>query len=317
MVSSNARILVADPDRLQLQLIDMLLAGGRMETTLVDTGKAALEHLKETTPDLCLLALDLPDVAGDVICGKVRRVSRLARVPVVLIAPQAGRFGLSDGARRRARTAGADLILPRPLGDKNLRERLHAILDLRDATPDREGYSTEIIEDALEELPVDLDGADDATPGDGAGPASAGGPSGLDPAGRTPAATDRDDADEPPARADPGDIAAADSTQAAPRRPAETPTADPPRSDDGRGVSAGVRPEEVARLRKELEILRVENAQLKRKLKQKQEQIAENVNPALERTIKDLERRNHALLAELEKYENDTGRGGGPFGRRS
>ena len=101
MAGPSARILVADPDRLQLQLIDMLLADGRLETTLVDTGKAALEHLKETTPDLCLLALDLPDVAGDVICGKVRRVSRLARVPVVLVAPQAGRFGLSDDARKR------------------------------------------------------------------------------------------------------------------------------------------------------------------------------------------------------------------------
>jgi CheY-like chemotaxis protein len=272
MARPSAHVLVADPDRLQLQLIDMLLAGEAFETTLVETGKAALEHLKEATPDLCLLALDLADVPGDVICGKVRRVSRLARTPVVLIAPQAGRFGLSDDARRRARRAGADLVLPRPLGDKNLRGRLQGVLDQREATPDREGFSTSVIEDALDEIPVEAD------------------PQGVDVGSGPPPAT-RDAAGE-----------AAAATEAA-------DAADPP----------AARPEEVARLHKELEILRVENAQLKRKLRQKQEQLEQGVNPALERRIADLERRNHALLSELEKYENDPGRGGGGglFGRRS
>ncbi len=307
MAGPNARILVADPDRLQLQLIDMLLADGRIETTLVDSGKAALEHLKATTPDLCLLALDLPDVAGDVICGKVRRVSRLARVPVVLIAPQAGRFGLSDDARRRARRAGADLILPRPLGDKNLRERLQGVLDQRDATPDREGYSTAIIEDALEDLPAELD------------------PSVLDPAAPDPSAAEPAHAErsDPQVEVDPvGSLP--DATPPA----GVSPTSGEDDAEVGqdaddlgirRGTAPAAQPEEVARLRKELEILRVENAQLKRKLKQKQEQIEQGVNPALERTIADLERRNHALLAQLEKYENDAdrGSGGGLFGRRS
>jgi len=307
MAGPSARILVADPDRLQLQLIDMLLADGRLETTLVDTGKAALEHLKETTPDLCLLALDLPDVAGDVICGKVRRVSRLARVPVVLVAPQAGRFGLSDDARKRARRAGADLILPRPLGDKNLRERLQAVLDLRDATPDREGYSTAVIEDALDDLPVDLDpSGPDSARAERPDPAHAERPDPpieADPVGHAP--------DGPP----PSAIAAANDEEGEHAGGIEAA------GDVGvrRGAAPAVRPEEVTRLRKELEILRVENAQLKRKLKQKQEQIEQGINPALQRTIADLERRNHALLAQLEKYENDAdrGSGGGLFGRRS
>jgi DNA-binding response OmpR family regulator len=313
-----AHVLVADPDRLQLQLIDMLLAGEGFETTLVDSGKAALEHLKEATPDLCLLAMDLPDVAGDVICGKVRRVSRLARTPVVLVAPQAGRFGLSDDARRRARRAGADLILPRPLGDKNLRERLQGVLDQRETTPDREGFSTAVIEEALEEIPVDSDSA-------GAPP----GATSIDPA----TSQNVDAVDEP--RSDPDAVAERSDAAGTDRESAEAkalharhgPHAEMtpsvlPGDDAGHEAASTLRPEEVARLRKELEILRVENAQLKRKLKQKQEQIERGVNPALERTIADLERRNHALLAQLEKYENDADRGGGGgggglFGRRS
>ncbi|MEX2501002.1 MAG: response regulator, partial [Trueperaceae bacterium] len=160
-----ARLLIAEPDRLQLQLVDMLLASGSYELTMVESGREALEHLKGATPDLAILAMDLPDVEGDVICGKIRRVTRLARTPVILISPQSGRFGLSDAVRSRARRAGADLVLPRPLGDKNLRERVQALLDARDATPEREGHSTRIIEEVLDDLGDPANAPHDAVPG--------------------------------------------------------------------------------------------------------------------------------------------------------
>jgi CheY-like chemotaxis protein len=299
----TSRILVAEPDRLQLQLIDMLLAAGEHELTLVATGREALEHLKAHTPDLCVLALDLPDVAGDVICGKLRRVTRLARTPVILIAPQSGSFGLSDKARALARRAGADLVLPRPLGDKNLRERVQFLLDARDATPTREGLTTQVIEEALEHLDPEApvpDGADPSPavasadpPGDGLG----GGAGGARPGGDPAAAAD------PPPRTAP-----APSTSG---RPGSTPH--PPR----RGAAGGGTPENYTALRQELESLRIENAQLRRKLHEKTDALERGVNPKLEKRIRELERRNQALLDAIEEMKNgrDDGRGG-LFGRR-
>jgi DNA-binding response OmpR family regulator len=117
-------VLVAEPNTLQLQMIDLLLAAHDFDLTMVETGEAALAYLREHTPMAALLAVELPDIDGFALCQKIKVVGRLARVPVVLVADAAPAGGLDDAARTRARTCGADLILPRPLGDKNLRERL-------------------------------------------------------------------------------------------------------------------------------------------------------------------------------------------------
>lgn len=117
-------VLVAEPNTLQLQMIDLLLAAHDFDLELVETGEAALAYLREHTPAAALLAVELPDIDGFALCQKIKVVGRLARVPVVLVADAASVGGLDDETRTRARTCGAELILPRPLGDKNLRERL-------------------------------------------------------------------------------------------------------------------------------------------------------------------------------------------------
>jgi CheY-like chemotaxis protein len=318
------RLLVADPDRLQLQLIDMLLATGEYDLALVESGRDALEFLRGHSPDLCLLALDLPDVAGDVICGKVRRVTRLARTPVILIAPQDEKQRLADRDRARARKAGADLILPRPLGDKNLRERVQELLDAREETPTREGFTTQIIEEALVDLTEE--GGGEAAEQVAAAEVGEGDAGASEEALRLP----DDDATGAAERSD------------APQAPAESPR---PRSSSGAGGAGGGagtntgpgdaggargaggaprgsqghergRDDSYGAIQRELQSLRMENAQLRRKLREKDEALESGVNPKLNQRITELERRNQALLDRIEELEEGGGRGGGLFGRR-
>jgi CheY-like chemotaxis protein len=124
----STSVLVADADPLQRQLFDMLLGVDAFDVAIVASGAEALAHLREHTPDAVVLATDLRDVEATVICRKLKSVKRLARVPVVLVAPEpdAGDT-LSEALRRAARQAGADLLLQRPLGDKNLRERIQRL----------------------------------------------------------------------------------------------------------------------------------------------------------------------------------------------
>lgn len=117
-------ILVAEPNQLQLQMIDLLLAADDFDVTLVETSEAALAYLREHTPAASLLAVDLPDIDGFALCQKIKVVGRLSRVPVVLLADASQRGGLDESTRSRARAAGAELVVQRPLGDKNLRERV-------------------------------------------------------------------------------------------------------------------------------------------------------------------------------------------------
>ncbi len=147
-------ILVAEPNHMQRQMIDLLLTADDFDVTLVETSEAALAYLREHTPAAALLAVELPDIDGFALCQKLKVVGRLARVPVVLLAhPADGGGGLDESTRSRARAVGADLLLQRPLGDKNLRERLLRLIrqpvDGRAANPEPA---------AVEPAPADDDG---------------------------------------------------------------------------------------------------------------------------------------------------------------
>ncbi len=129
-------VLVAEPNPLQLQMIDLLLGEHDFDISMVETGEAALAYLRERTPAAAVLAVELPDIDGFALCQKIKAVRRLSRVPVVLVADAAPTGGLDDATRMRARNCGAELVLPRPLGDKNLRERLQRLIAVpADASP--------------------------------------------------------------------------------------------------------------------------------------------------------------------------------------
>ncbi len=156
-------ILLVDADPLQRQLVDMLLAEDGPEIVNAGSGREALEYLKEHTPHLVIMALELPDIGGDVVCGKLKSVTRLARVPVLLTVELPKRDGLSADVRERARSVGADLLLPKPLGDKNLRDRVRRLLSRWDTPSGLTGRSTRntvVIEQALEALGSDAPHAD-------------------------------------------------------------------------------------------------------------------------------------------------------------
>ncbi|MEX2501632.1 MAG: hypothetical protein WD336_04590, partial [Trueperaceae bacterium] len=71
-----------------------------------------------------------------------------------------------------------------------------------------------------------------------------------------------------------------------------------------------------AALQHELESLRMENTQLKRKLAERVDQQRSGANAELERKIEELERRNRSLNEALEKRGGRDDEGGGWFGRR-
>lgn len=231
--------LVVHADARQRQLVDVLLAPDAMHVTSVSTAREALEHLRHRTPDVIVLAAELPDMSGLEVCEKAKRVTRLALVPVVLVAPPRNGGALSAEERRDAERVGADLILPQPLGDKNLRERVRRVLQAGQpaarAPGAGEGRETEELEVAIGV--IDAGAADQ---GDAAGGAA--GPQGV--------------------------------------------------GDD------------LRRLRSELEALRVENRQLRRKAAVRGTDDDPRTKD-LERQVRELERRNRALLQALEEVREE------------
>jgi len=131
------RVLVAEGDLAERDLLDVVLSAGAFDVSFVSDGRQALSRLKEDAPDALIVARNVPGVPGDEVCERVRRVSRLASMVLVLIDDPEGALGLSKEQRALAERLGVDLIVPRPLGDKNLVARIEALHAERMQTPQR------------------------------------------------------------------------------------------------------------------------------------------------------------------------------------
>lgn len=122
---SRYSVLVAEPERAQQQIIEMLLSVQDCDVIPVADAGEALGHLRNSTPDLVIVAAGLPQMNGFDITRKLRSVRRLRDVPVLITGAADANTGQ---ARAEAAAAGADLYLTRPLGDKNLASRALALI---------------------------------------------------------------------------------------------------------------------------------------------------------------------------------------------
>ncbi len=154
---SRPTILFADPNPTQHKMVDMLFTIDGFEVETVETGRAALEFLKKNTPELAILAMDLDDLDGSAICSRMKSVSRLSNTPVILVAPSTRDLGIPDRVRAIARDVRADLLLQRPLGDKNLRERAKRLIEGERPYQTQSGtqrpvHTTQILEQTIEQM---------------------------------------------------------------------------------------------------------------------------------------------------------------------
>jgi CheY-like chemotaxis protein len=108
-----------------LQAVD-----GRSLEALRMAAHALKSPRKEHSPDLILLDLHLPDMAGDETLRHLRKDPATKRIPVVIISADA-----TPSQIRRLRAAGANEYLTKPLDVKRFLEVVDAMLarDLQDS----------------------------------------------------------------------------------------------------------------------------------------------------------------------------------------
>jgi DNA-binding response OmpR family regulator len=122
--SGQAILLIVERDPHVRELEQYFLREAGYVVHFVDDGVVALELVRELKPQILVTEVIVPKLDGLALCRAVKATEELKDTIVVVFSLLA--------VERRAREAGADAFLMKPLGADRLIETVHALLSRRD-----------------------------------------------------------------------------------------------------------------------------------------------------------------------------------------
>lgn len=122
------RILIADDNPSNADLLDAHLDGTKFETKLVHNGADALAAVREWQPDLILLDVMMPKMSGFEVCRRLRADPATAGVSVLMVTALD-----QPNDVETAVDAGTDDFITKPINKTELLLRVRAMLDCRGA----------------------------------------------------------------------------------------------------------------------------------------------------------------------------------------
>src|SRR5262245_10722675 len=118
-----AHVLIVDDERDLAELIDFNLRQSGFTTSVAFAGEDALSLARTQPPDVVLLDVMLPDMAGTEVCRRLRTMTSTREVLVVMLTAKG-----EESDRVRGFEVGADDYVTKPFSVRELVLRLRAIL---------------------------------------------------------------------------------------------------------------------------------------------------------------------------------------------
>jgi DNA-binding response OmpR family regulator len=119
-VAEPKKILVVDDEIKIVDVVTSYLEKSGYKVLQAFNGRQALEVYERTRPCLVVLDLMLPDMMGEEVCQKLRRISR---VPIIMLTAKADEDDLLRGLH-----LGADDYVTKPFSPRELLARVEALL---------------------------------------------------------------------------------------------------------------------------------------------------------------------------------------------
>jgi two-component system alkaline phosphatase synthesis response regulator PhoP len=117
------RILVADDEPNIVAALEFMLTRAGYEVEVARDGEEALHRLEQRRPDLVLLDVMMPVLSGYDVCERLRARPEWAGIRVVMLSAR-GR----EAETRRGLAAGADLYVVKPFSNRELLQKIDALL---------------------------------------------------------------------------------------------------------------------------------------------------------------------------------------------
>jgi len=117
------RILIVEDDKDIVELVRYNLEKEDFRVAAAGDGLSGLAQIKKAPPDLLILDLMLPGLAGLEVCKEVRREAKLARLPILMLTARG-----EEADRVVGLELGADDYVTKPFSPRELVARVKALL---------------------------------------------------------------------------------------------------------------------------------------------------------------------------------------------
>ena len=131
--ASPSRILIADDNHQNCELLDAYLSEEYFTIEMAYDGQETLEKVAEFHPDLILLDIMMPKLSGYEVCKQLKQTAETRDIPILMVTALNER-----GDIEKAVEAGCDDFLTKPVNSLELRTRVRSLLRVRHLTSERD-----------------------------------------------------------------------------------------------------------------------------------------------------------------------------------
>ena len=127
------RLLIADDNQQNRELLEAYLVGEGYEIAMSSDGQETLEEVQSFEPDLVLLDIMMPRLSGYEVCQQLKEAEATSGIPILMVT------ALNEmGDIERAVEAGCDDFLTKPVNRLELTTRVKSLLRVRQLTDERD-----------------------------------------------------------------------------------------------------------------------------------------------------------------------------------
>lgn len=132
-VSGTSKILIADDNQANCELLEAYLAGIDCDIEFAVDGQDTLDKVATFQPDLILLDVMMPKVSGFEVCKKLKSDPATSRIMILMVT------ALNElGDIERAVSAKTDDFLSKPINKLEFIKRVENMLKLKDTSDEVE-----------------------------------------------------------------------------------------------------------------------------------------------------------------------------------
>lgn len=131
--SGPSRLLIADDNHQNCELLDAYLSGEGYQIDVVYDGQQTLDQVARAQPDLILLDIMMPRMSGYEVCSRLKADKATRDIPIIMVTALA-----ELGDIEKAVNAGADDFLTKPVNKLELTTRVRSLLRVRHLTNERD-----------------------------------------------------------------------------------------------------------------------------------------------------------------------------------